>query len=976
MKQRITKGFLFTFLMLLIPLSFVLAQTSVSGTITDENGEPLPGINVAIKGTVTGTITDTKGNFSLTVNTPPPFTLSISSVGYTSQEIEVTGNQSGLSIKLAEQTILGQEVVVSASRVEENILKSPVTIEKMDILAVQQSSSADYFDALARMKGVQSTSGSLTFNSINTRGFATIANVRFVQLVDGMDTSAPLLNFPTGNIVGISELDVESIELIPGAASALYGPNAFNGIMLMTSKNPFEYQGLSAQVKAGITNSNTAIGPGAEAHGTNPYWQGTLRYAKALFDDKLAFKVNVSYLKAEDWRANDYTNFRTTFANFYNTDNPALGAPNFDGMNLYGDETNIPFAGLPSSSRTALVNGVAASLAPLFAGAFGGNTAAAQAAIAGRLPSIFAPVSINRTGFREEDILENFKAENLKADAGIFWRINDKLEMSYYYRIGYGSSVYQGAERYALRNFNIQFHRVQLKGSNFFVRGYVTQTDDGDSYNLSALGAFANERISPTSASWLPTYLGTYAGALLQQPGILTGGVPNSTQIAGAHTAARQAADATRPAPGSPEFNSLMTAIRTDLFKRNPPGAGFFDNSRLWHAEFSYNFDMIKDAIELQVGGNFRRYDLFSDNTVFNEVGADGVTNSRIKIDEYGGYLQAGKSLLDDRLKLSASVRFDKNQNFEGQFSPRASAVVSLGADKQHNIRTSFQRGFRNPDTQAQFIFFPSSTGTLLGSTEKNAARYGIHNGGAYSLSSLQNFLATGNPAALQVVNLRFVQPEIVRVFELGYKGLIGNNFLMDLNGFYNSYKDFISGQTVASINGGTDPAFITPTNTTGAFTPFTLFRPAVNADVPIRSWGVGLGITYKFYQNFVFTGNYTWQDWDADLEAGSEFEIGFNTPRNKFSLGIGNREVVKNLGFDIGYRWQQDFFWQSAFTNNIIPAFGVVDAQVSYKVKSIKSIFKLGANNLFGEDYVTNGGGPFVGKLYYISITFDEFLK
>src|SRR6185295_3420182 len=174
----------------------------------------------------------------------------------------------------------GQEVVVSASRIEENILKSPVTIEKMDVLAIKQSAAPDYFDALANMKGVSVNTGSMNLTSVNTRGFATIANTRFVQWVDGMDTQAPILNFPTGSIMGLGELDAESLELIPGAASALYGPNAFNGIMIMKSKSPFEYQGLSAQVKQGITNSN--------AGGSNPMGMYSIRYAKA-FNDKIAF---------------------------------------------------------------------------------------------------------------------------------------------------------------------------------------------------------------------------------------------------------------------------------------------------------------------------------------------------------------------------------------------------------------------------------------------------------------------------------------------------------------------------------------------------------------------------------------------------------------------------------------------------------------------------------------------------------------
>ncbi|MBS1542097.1 MAG: carboxypeptidase-like regulatory domain-containing protein, partial [Bacteroidetes bacterium] len=294
------------YLRALVPLLFLLtsaatlkAQTStVAGTVKDPTGAVLPGVNIVVKGRVVGTITDTDGKFNLKVNQAPPFTLVFSFIGYTTKELEVTdANSSNLDVSMEEQTLLGQEVVVSASRIEESILKSPVTIEKMDLINIKQSATPDYFDGLANMKGVQVNNGSLNFTAVNTRGFATISNVRFVQWVDGMDTQAPLLNFPTGSIMGVGELDAESIELIPGAASALYGPNAFNGIMIMKSKSPFEYQGLSAQVKYGATNSN--------AGGNNPYAQYSFRYAKA-FSNKFAFKVNFSYLDATDWLSNDY----------------------------------------------------------------------------------------------------------------------------------------------------------------------------------------------------------------------------------------------------------------------------------------------------------------------------------------------------------------------------------------------------------------------------------------------------------------------------------------------------------------------------------------------------------------------------------------------------------------------------------------------------------------------------------------------
>jgi outer membrane receptor protein involved in Fe transport len=296
--------FMMTLLVSLISFQ-AFAQTVIKGTIIDaETKETLVGVNIVVKGKVIGTITDLSGNFSLNVNQAPPLSLVFSMVGYAPQEIEITNaNTSNLQIALSEQTMLGQEVVVSASRVEESILKSPVSIEKMDILAIRDTPADTYYKGIANLKGVDVSTSSINFQIINARGFNSTGNTRFVQLTDGMDTQAPALNFPIGNLNGPSELDVESVEFIPGASSALYGPNAFNGILLVNSKSPFEYQGLSAFYKQGVNHIN---GQAGEPTSPKPMYEGSIRYAKA-FNNKFAFKINASYMQATDWHGINQT---------------------------------------------------------------------------------------------------------------------------------------------------------------------------------------------------------------------------------------------------------------------------------------------------------------------------------------------------------------------------------------------------------------------------------------------------------------------------------------------------------------------------------------------------------------------------------------------------------------------------------------------------------------------------------------------
>lgn len=945
MKKFYTWSLLSALLLVASSASVWAQSTTVSGSIKDAAGTPIPGVNIVVKGSVAGTISDVQGNYSLTVKQAPPFTLSFSFVGYQSQELEVTEGATKLDVTMTEGTLLGDEVVVSGSRYPESYMKSGVTIEKMDILEIKAAPTPDYYDGLANMKGVQASSGSLNFTAVNTRSFATIANVRFVQWVDGMDTSAPLLNFPTGNIIGIGELDAESMELIPGASSALYGPNAFNGILIMKSKSPFEYQGLSAQVKYGITKQS-----GIE---NNPLTQYSIRYAKA-FNNKFAFKVNATIMQAKDWLGNDYKTDRVlpeSTIDRSGSSDPTTRANNFDGLNLYGDETQINLQSV--------------------------------------MPSLGI---ITRTGFREEDLVDAREAKSLKFDGALHYKITDKVEALINYRFGGGSSIYQGTEKYALRDFTQEFIKLEVKGDNFFLRGYQTATDAGKSYNLSALGGFMNETVSPSQTNWVPDYL-------LAMQGYWSDPLYTGPKIAGDPNSARAYADRNRPTPGTQQFTNLVNLVKSNYFQKTPTGswtgpapyntlprtaqggASFYDNSKLYHIEGNYQFrDMIKWA-DVQIGGNWRQYNLFSNGTIFNEAPNDGINFERIKINEFGMYGVLAKSF--SKLRATASIRYDKNENFNGQVTPRLMLVYEL--NETSNFRASYQTGFRNPDTQAQFIYFPSSGGTLLGSAKTNAERYGVHEGGAYTQASYNNFVTStptyvggsldpvtgapigGDPSKLQTANVAYVQPEKLWSAEIGYKGLfLDNKLLVDLNGFYTSYEGFIGGQIVVSKNATSHQGT--------AVRAGTLYTPYVNSSREVTSFGAGLGFTYKLPRDFELNGNYNYANYTAQEDV--DFRAGFNTPKNRGSIGISNRKIFENFGASVNFRYQTGFLWESSYGMWNVPEFGVVDAQVSYTLKSIKSVIKLGGTNIGGGDYRTNLGSPYVGQQYYISITFDEFLK
>jgi iron complex outermembrane receptor protein len=984
MKLTFTKNSLLFALLFLFNTAALMAQTKLRGKVSDAGtNEPLTGVSIAIKGKMIGTITDTKGNFALSTTTPTPFTVVVSSVGYSTQEIKIN-DQSTLDIKLEEKTTLGDEVVVSASRIEESVMKSPVTVEKMDLRAIQNTPSATFYDGLKNLKGVEVSTQSLTFSSVNTRGFNANGNVRMVQLIDGMDNAAPGLNFSVGNIVGISELDLESAELLPGAASALYGPNALNGILLMNSKSPFLYQGLSAAVKVGVMSES------GRTTATTGFQDVSIRYAKA-FNNKLAFKANISYLKADDWQAYDSRD-QSSLATL-NTGTRANN-PNYNGVNIYGDE-NSTGAGL-ATLRPTITGLLGYSTAQLMGLDQSGNLATLVGGIktfanlgipsATLINDILLPnQQVSRTGYAEKDLVD-YGTKSLKLNASLHYRLNEKLEAILQANWGQGTSVYTGNDRYSLRDFSIGQYKIELKGSDFFVRAYTTQERSGDSYAIGTLGSIVNEVWRPSGGltGWYSQYAQAYMkGAFTTfstafQSALGAGQNPLAAYAAAKavvdnnaaayHTTARGFADAGRLVPGSADWDAAVTLAKS---KTIPNGAKFNDKTNLYHLEGMYNLTKAFDNVaEVIVGGNYRVYQLNSGGSLFATKEFDASTSrskttaDEFTISEYGLYTQIAKELFDQKFKLSGSLRYDKNENFEGQYTPRISGVFS--PTKNHNIRLSYQTGFRIPTTQNQFIELQTPQAFLIGGLPLFEDRYKL-SGNSYTYTSI--LANPSDPTKWQKYVRKDYKPERVATWEIGYKGQIGKKLFVDAYYYRSTFTNFDVTQIVVKPNtDGTRAVYSFPTN----------------ADQDIVTEGWALGGDYSIGQGFVLGSNVSY---NAIVDKGNltPTQIGYNTPPYRVNVNLANKNVAKTgVGFNVAFRYQDPFVWQSTFVGtslgnsegSYIPSYTTLDAQVNKKISSIKSIVKLGGTNLLGTKYVSSWGNPSVGSMFYVSLVFDELLN
>ncbi|MGJ8714964.1 MAG: TonB-dependent receptor [Maribacter stanieri] len=923
-------------LALMIIGTFGYSQTNINGNVVDQNNDPIPGANIVIVGKTIGTVTDFDGNFNLATSEVPPFKIEISSIGYTSTTENITSASQTITITLNESQTFLDEVVISASRTPERIFESPVTVERIGVSEIKNSTAADFYGGLENLKGVDVNTNSLTFKSVNTRGFASFANTRFMQLVDGMDNSTPALNFPIGNLVGLVEPDVLSVELLPGASSALYGANAFNGILFMRSKSPFDYEGISVSIKQGITSQ--------KASGDNSYTDFGIRAAHK-FSDKFAAKVNFGYLKGTDWAANN-TDDRNTLGG--TRDNL-----NYDGINVYGDEvsTDIKEVALTLEGLGILPSGANALV-----------------------PSEI----VSRTGYNESD-LTNYNAESIKADWGLYYRpIEDNsLELSYVGKVGTGNTIYQGTNRYNIAGFFQEQHKLEIRNDNFFVRSYVVSDKAGDSYDMVFTGININ-RSWKDDNTWFGEYTGAYVQATL-------GGATDAQ----AHAAARAQAESGRLLPGTPEFEAAFNKVIKD--PDLSVGSQFYDQSKYYHADANYNFSHLIDWAEIQVGGSFREYSLNSLGTIYTDSEEDGP----IDYSEFGIYSQVQKTLPmagEKSLKLTGSLRYDKSEFFDGFYSPRLSAGFTL--NRNHNIRASAQTGFRNPTTQDLFIgldagrailvgsapdnleqysrdFDVSATGQLLGQpssvTQTGAAAYN----NSYSAASATALGQTGDPSVLEVANPDLVKPEKVTSFEIGYRGKV-DKFVIDFSTYYNSYEDFISQEVVVAPfygevgDGGLSVAAI-------ANGDFQAYSTYTNTDANVNSYGASIGLDVKVLGNFDLGGSYTFTKLDFDRDANPDVMLNFNTPEHKFKASFGNKELFENFGFNVSYRFSDDYYWEATFGNGVIPEFHVVDAQINYDVPSIKSTFKLGGTNLTNKEYYTAFGTGYIGSMYYLSWTINN---
>ena len=943
----------------------LVAQTVIKGkVINGGTGEGLYSTSVVIKGTTVGVLSDFDGAFELKTEQKLPLTLSVSFVGFETTELEITeANRKSVVFKLNDKTTTINVVEVKGQRVSEKQKASAFTVEQIDQLAIKNASALSFYEETGKLKGVDITTASLGFTIINTRGFNSTSPVRSLQIIDGVDNQAPGLNFSLGNFLGSSELDVLRLDLVVGASSAYFGPNAFNGVISMETKNPFYQKGLSASLKVGERNLTDMA----------------IRYADAFKNKKgqdwLAYKFNFSYLRANDWVAE---NKDSVYQSLSGKKNPG----GYDKVNVYGDEDGVS-----------------------------GNFSQASLASYGGL-GIF-----HRTGYNESELVD-YNTKNIKANAAVHIRTNPSLqenspELIASSSFGNGTTVYQGDVRFSLKDILFFQNRLEFrKKDKFFLRLYSTHENAGSSYN-PYFTSYILQNKAKNNQNWQTDYSQYWINTVIPQmyaleypkPAVVTNpatGVPclnygcdpsvvaaaqlwlaNHTDLlAQWHNEARLSADNTRLVPGTAAYNAAFNDI---ISKPNNAGSGtnagtkFVDHSALYHAQGEYRFNP-DWTDEIVLGGSARLYTPSSDGTVFSDgrqpfgalkidpkTGQGYKDSSTVTITnfEYGFYTGIEKKFANKKFKANATLRMDKNQNFDLVFSPAASLVWQ--PDAINFMRLSFSSAIRNPTLNDQYLNLNVGPAVLAGNIK------GVDS--LITVQSLLDYVGGVKNTNLVYFNIPAIRPEKVKSVEVGYRTTLFDKVFLDASYYYSIYNDFIGYKIGVTAEFDPVTQFPIPSKT-------QVYRYAANSDNQVTTQGFSIGLNYYFSKYYQLSGNYSFNQLNTKVD--DPIIPAFNTPLNKYNLGLSGRDVVwniggtriQNFGFSLNYKWVQGFVSQGSpqFTGPI-PSYDLVDAQVSYNLKKINTIMKIGAANLLNKMQEQTYGGPKVGRLAYISFLY-EFSK
>lgn len=813
-------------------------------------------------------------------------------------------------------TLAMREVVVSASRFTEKHLAAPVSIGKMDARDIRQSSAPSAFDGLEYTKGVHLLTPGMGFRVINTRGFSNTTNVRFVQLVDGVDNQAPHIGAPIAVALCASDLDILNVEIIPGVATALYGMNATNGLANFITKSPFDYPGFSVRQQMALNH----VG---DPNGVSPrlFSETAFRWA-AVLHPKWALKINAAYSRGYDWVADN----RDDLAPRANTSTGLTGADNpaYDAVNGYGNES--------PNRRTLNLNG--------------------------------KNYVVARSGYAEREVAD-YRLQNIKSDVLLAFRPREGVEWSYGGRLAVLDNIYHRSNRFRLENYVLHQHTLQYKSAWLTGRAYLTGENTGDSYNLRSM-AENIDRGYKTDNAWFDQYRNAYNLAV--QEGLAD---------ADAHRQARLAADSGRPQPGTPEFDTQIEKLRDinnwDL------GAALRVRAHLAHAEITADLGQRWELpFRLQAGSDHRSYLIRPDGNYFINPTDSGrllVYSKTGFFVQAGRPFFEEKLMLTAVLRADKSQYFSLrwNPRFTAVYRLKKEEYLRLSYQTGYRFPSIFE-GYSNVNSggvrrvgglrvMSEGIFENSWLRSSI-DVFQNAVNQDVNTLGLSQAEAIEK-----NKSLLQRNTYTYLKPEKMHAFEAGYRAITGDGrFTFDMDAYYNLYSDFIA-QVEANIPNTSDPAqypaYLYDRRLQNRYRLWT------NSKTVVHNFGATFEGRFRLSDRYSVTGNVSYARLRR-TERNDGLEDGFNTPSWIANLSWHGNNVWRRLSYGVTAHWQSRFYWQSFLVNGDVPAIFNLDLHLRYNLLHPLLELKLGAANVLNRYYYSMLGGPSVGGFYYLTATWQ----
>jgi outer membrane receptor protein involved in Fe transport len=412
--------------------------------------------------------------------------------------------------------------------------------------------------------------------------------------------------------------------------------------------------------------------------------------------------------------------------------------------------------------------------------------------------------------------------------------------------------------------------------------------------------------------------------------------------------------------PGSAEFNAALAASRDNPVEIGV-GSRIQDISKILNYEVDYDFGDKFGIGNLIVGANYRSFEMSTGGTLYTDY------NAPIEYSEAGAYAQLKSNLLDDKVSMTASIRYDKQNVMEdGNFTPRIGFLVNISENQ--NFRITAQTGFRNPTNQDKFIGFLNGNYFILGNEKGSVGRFDRMATMANNLPGRFTGEYVMNNSYHQSddskANLNYAKAETVSTVELGYR-FNSPGFTFDVSGYFNSYKDKIAGifvNTPLLTNGFTTHAEALDNKN------YHRFQVDSNMDNDFTSYGLSFEATKSLTRGLTANFIYEYNDIDYTADPVIDQNVSWNTPEHRIKAGM-NYMIGSRMTINANARYNSEYLYESSFFNTMVPENVVLDAKASIMLKELSSRLEIGGNNIGGENYIGIPGAGLIGSTYYVAL-------